>query len=246
MAAESLPTTPDQQLVKSAFAHSLRTSAPRPVNEFMEHFACAIIQARYVVVANQDPNDQDSVSLALILPSYEDEELREGYVVLGEGLDLPEKARAAFDDVAQNNSPAVMIHQMSKGPLKSLFEYVISRTEDIRASQDLPTLKRAMSKTVLKTLETLQAKVEALGSSKLPDLDPLLAESEASIIQAFADLSTEESNKAYFAELLKLHAELASDSAAALEDLMAPPAHHEHEHEHEHSHEHGGQCCSGH
>lgn len=240
---EVLPTPDMQMLVKSAFAHSLRTTPPRPVNEFMEHFACAIILARYVVVANQDPNDPDSVSLALILPSYEDEELREGYVVIGEGLDLPEKARAAFEDVAQNNSPAAMIHEMSKGPLKSLFEFVITRTEEIRSSEDLPTFKRAMTKIVQKTLGELQAKVEALGSSRLPDLDPLLAEAEASIIKAFAELSTQESNKAYFAELLKLHSELEADSAAALEDLMAPP---QQEHGHDHSHEHDGQCCSGH
>lgn len=237
MATEA--TLVPDQLVKSAFAHSLRTSAPRPVNEFMEHFACAIILARYIVIANQDPNDKDSVSLALILPSYEDEELREGYVVIGEGLDLPEKARAAFEDVAQNNSPAAMLHQMSKGPLKTLFEYVVSRTDDIRASEDLPVFKRSMTKTIQKTLDELQAKVETLGSSKLPDLDPLLAEAEASIIKAFAEISTQESNKTYFAELLKLHAELPSDSAAALEDLMAAP-------QHEHSHDHDDQCCSGH
>lgn len=248
----SAPTTesaslPENTLVRSAFAHSLRNSAPRPFSDFLEHWACALLHGRYIVHAQQDPEDAESLSLALHLPSYEsEEEMREGFVVIAEGTELTEKAQAAFEDVAQNNTPAAMLAELSKGPLQAVFEYICSQAPVLGDSPALPALKRGKSKALAEAMHALSQQAEALSSARLPDLDPFLAEAEVSIVNAFRnDPAATEEFKAYFDRVLELHAALKEDSEAALEDLMAPPQAHDHDHEHEHDHEHGG-CCGHH
>lgn len=244
MASESsAAAVPENTLVRSAFAHSLRNSAPRPFSDFLEHWACALLQGRYIVHAQQDPEDEESLSLALHLPSYDsEEEMKEGFVVVAEGTQLSEKAQAAFEDVAQNNTPAAMLAELSKGPLQTIFEFICSQADTLSASPALPALKRGKSKALAEAMHALSQQAEALSSARLPDLDPFLAEAEISIVNAFRnDPAATEEFKAYFDRIVELHAELKNDSEAALQDLMTPPEAHEHDHEHEH-----GGCCGHH
>jgi len=244
---DTTPYIPDNLVVRSAFAHSLRATAPRPFNEFLEHFACAMLLGRYIVHAQQDANDAEQLSLGLNLPSYADESeegMREGFVVVAEGTELTEKARAMFEDIAQNNTPAAMLADMCKGPLKTLFEYVQSQASALSDNPALPALKRAMHHALESTMQAMSPKAEALASARLPDLDPILAEGEAFLINALKEATEEEEFKAYFTRIAELHSVLHEDSVAAIHDLMNAPADEEEEDEHAHSHE--GGCCGGH
>lgn len=250
--------------VHSAFAHSLRKSAPEPFNKFLEHFACAILMGKYVVLAAQeDPSDPESLSLALTLPTYADEEkadaeagaggeehVREGFVVVAPGTELDEKARGMFEEIAQGHYPAGMLAETCVGPLQALFAYVMERFEELSTSPALPALKRSMHTVVGQAMEKLAAKAQAVGSAKLPELDPILAECEVDVITAFRDAVEEGSElRGYFERLLELHAVLPTDEDAVT-DLMNA-AHEEHdeegdEHHHHHEHSHEGGCCGGH
>jgi hypothetical protein len=220
---------------KSAFGHSLRTTAPRPVNEFLEHLVAAVLGSKYNF--ELEPDGEEHFSITMKLANYDvapGTEISEGTISLAEGV--PEDMRNKLEDLAKETYPASALTQMSVGQLKEFYTYANSMTEMLRSEEKaakLDTLKRASHELCMRALTQIQKDAEALNSPSVMDMDPVLAKGEASILQALRDHEAcDDELRAYFDKLIEMHSTFETD------EIENPGCcGHDHDHEPHHHHD---------
>lgn len=224
-------------IIKSAYANSLNTSAPRPIDEYLEHFLCALLQTSYNLALSKD--GEDNLRLALNLPRLDKEDFLEGVIQIPEELKDIDAKEHGLNEVMADMFPSKMLENTSEGPLKALYEYVTSRREELKGeafSNQFLALKHASGAVLKAAMQQISEAAKGMESRSIFDIDPALAKAELGMIEALRDnseIAACEDLKVYFNKIAELHSEL---EAEVIIDENA---------EQEHGHEHHG-CCGGH
>lgn len=227
----STPTT-----FKSAFGHSLRSSAPVPVPRHLAHFTTAVLCGRYTLKVTNGPNN--NLSLELALPEYDSEGFEEGLLVFDEEIKgLRENGPEMLQEILATTIPCRMIEQSARGALKTMFEFVSQSYDSVNSVAELKTVKVASVEIVRDALKRLQEESESVAGRTIKELDALLASAEMHILNKLLEVTNDNQPllTEYLNKVIQLHKDLEADTSIdsdpPIEDDCCAA---------------GGGCCGGH
>jgi hypothetical protein len=265
----------ERTVFKSAFGHSLRSSAPIPVPEHLQHFTTAVLQGQYTFKVGKN-EENGRLCLELALPAYSEEGFVEGLVVLEEGVEMDEQGAKMLEQLKATTSPCGMMCQNSRGALKTMFDELAAKS--LSADTAISSVKKQSAVIVKSALEKLQIKSELVQGRTIVEMDALIAEAESEILRELLSLAGENAGlKEYLESAIQLHQKLELDDTIDSDPAMGccggggccgegeggccddveeheeeggccDHGHddHHHHHHHDHGHGHGGCCDHGH
>lgn len=205
-------------IFKSAFGHSLRSSAPIPVPEHLAHFSCALLQGRYTFKVGK--NEQNGrLCLELALPEYDRDGFVEGELELEPGVEVDEEGLKMLAQLRATTTPCGMVCQNSRGALKTMFDDLAA--VDLSAvKESVDKVKKGSTSIVRAALERLQSKSELVDGRTIIEMDALIAEAEKEILAELVLVSEDATVKSYLEKATLLHSQLELDDTIDSDPAM--------------------------